>query len=36
MLQFTDAIRSYERATQLDPSNADVTLGWPVLKHPRD
>ena len=27
MLQFTDAIRSYKRATQLDPSNADVTLG---------
>jgi tetratricopeptide (TPR) repeat protein len=27
MLQFTDAIRSYERATQLDPSNADGTLG---------
>jgi len=27
MLQFTDAIRSYKRATQLDPSNAEVTLG---------
>jgi len=27
MLQFTDAIRSYKRATQLDPSNADATLG---------
>jgi tetratricopeptide (TPR) repeat protein len=27
MFQFTDAIRSYKRATQLDPSNADVTLG---------